>query len=288
MKTKEKKNLKELEEIERKILKNGKIICKVFAIDPELLIFLKYGKKLRAKLLILSKNIKSKKKRIKIGALIELLHTASLVHDDIIDENTLRRGFPTINALFNDKYAISVGYAFFSHIFMNLLSLDRDILLSFFETIKDMCTGEIFEIKGAFNKEREENDYIEVVKLKTGSLFALSCSVNEKRRDKELKDFGENFGIAFQILDDISDLVVDKDSVGKETLKDLKGGIYTLPVIYYFSEVDKLKESFTKETINKSKNKALEYLAIAKKKTKNKELLKEVELLEKKILTIFS
>ena len=276
-------SLKELEEIEKKILKEGEKICKDFSIDSKLLMFLKNGKKLRSKLLILSGNIKNKKKRIDICTLIELLHVASLVHDDIIDENSLRRGAPTINSLINEKYAVSVGYAFFSHIFMELLIKDEQILLSFFETMKEMCIGEILEIKSTFNKSRNIENYIKVISLKTGSLFALSCSVNEENENENLKSFGKNFGIAFQILDDISDITEDENKLGKETFKDLRGGIYTLPVIYYLSNRDEVNKLFSEESINKSKIKAIKYLLIAKKNTKNKKLLDELEILEKNI-----
>ena len=276
-------SLKELEEIEKKILKEGEKICKDFSIDSKLLMFLKNGKKLRSKLLILSGNIKNKKKRIDICTLIELLHVASLVHDDIIDENSLRRGAPTINSLINEKYAVSVGYAFFSHIFMELLIKDEQILLSFFETMKEMCIGEILEIKSTFNKSRNIENYIKVISLKTGSLFALSCSVNEENENENLKSFGKNFGIAFQILDDISDITEDENKLGKETFKDLRGGIYTLPVIYYLSNRDEVNKLFSEESINKSKIKAIKYLLMAKKNTKNKKLLDELEILEKNI-----
>lgn len=276
-------SLKELEEIEKKILKEGEKICKDFSIDSKLLMFLKNGKKLRSKLLILSGNIKNKKKRIDICTLIELLHVASLVHDDIIDENSLRRGAPTINSLINEKYAVSVGYAFFSHIFMELLIKDEQILLSFFETMKEMCIGEILEIKGIFNRSRNIENYIKVISLKTGSLFALSCSVNEENENENLKSFGKNFGIAFQILDDLADLTEDENKLGKETLKDLRSGIYTLPVIYYLSNRDEVNKLFSEESINKSKIKAIKYLLMAKKNTKNKKLLDELEILEKNI-----
>ena len=276
-------SLKELEEIEKKILKEGEKICKDFSIDSKLLMFLKNGKKLRSKLLILSGNIKNKKIRIDICTLIELLHVASLVHDDIIDNNSLRRGAPTINSLINEKYAVSVGYAFFSHIFMELLTKDEQILLSFFETMKEMCIGEILEIKSTFNKSRNIENYIKVISLKTGSLFALSCSVNEKNNNENLKSFGKNFGIAFQILDDLADITEDENKLGKETLKDLRSGIYTLPVIYYLSNRDEVNKLFSEESINKSKIKAIKYLLMAKKNTKNKKLLDELEILEKNI-----
>lgn len=276
-------SLKELEEIEKKILKEGEKICKDFSIDSKLLMFLKNGKKLRSKLLILSGNIKNKKKRIDICTLIELLHVASLVHDDIIDNNSLRRGAPTINSLINEKYAVSVGYAFFSHIFMELLTKDEQILLSFFETMKEMCIGEILEIKSTFNKSRNIENYIKVISLKTGSLFALSCSVNEKNNNENLKSFGKNFGIAFQILDDLADITEDENKLGKETLKDLKSGIYTLPIIYYLSNANRGKELFSEESIDKSKVKAIKYLQMARKKVKNKGLLNELEILEKSV-----
>jgi len=280
----ERKISRKIEEINKEIIKEGEKIGKILKIETDSLSLLKQGKRLRARLLLSLKNIKRKKKRTKVGTLIELLHTASLVHDDIIDENTLRRGLPTVNFAFNDKCAVSIGYLLFSHTFMKLLSLKKSILLSFFETIKDMCIGEILEIESAFNNKRTENNYIEVVKLKTGSLFALSCSVNEGRRNKKFKNFGENFGIAFQILDDIEDLIADEAKLGKPIFQDLNGGIYTLPVIYHLPRSNKAKELFTLKTINRSKNKALHYLKKAREeKIENEELLNEIELLEKRI-----
>jgi geranylgeranyl pyrophosphate synthase len=280
-------NSREIKEINREIIKVGIKICEPFKLREEFLSFLKYGKRFRAKLLIAANNIKSKKKRIKIATLIELLHTASLIHDDVIDENNLRRGLPTVNVSFNDKFAIATGYLIFSGIFIYLLSLEKDIYLSFFETIKDMCIGEILEIDTAFDRERTESNYIETIKLKTGSLFALSCSVSDGETNLKLKKFGENFGIAFQILDDIEDLVSNENELGKPGLQDLSKGIFTLPIIYVLSNKRRESENlFSRETISLSQKKALSYIKKARKETRNKKLLSELELLQRRIISV--
>lgn len=279
-------NSREIREINREIIKRGMKICEPFKLRKEFLSILKYGKRFRAKLLIAANNIKSKKKRIKIATLIELLHTASLIHDDVIDENNLRRGLPTVNASFNDKFAIATGYLIFSGIFIYLLNLEKDIYLSFFETIKDMCIGEILEIDTAFDRKRTESNYIETIKLKTGSLFALSCSVSDGETNLKLKKFGENFGIAFQILDDIEDLVSNENELGKPGLQDLSKGIFTLPIIYLLSNKKRAKNLFSRETISLSQKKAISYIKKARKETGNKKLLSELELLQRRIISV--
>lgn len=287
--SRKKVNSIEIEEINKKIVKENIKILKVFDLNEEFLSFLKYGKRLRVKLLLAANNIKEKKTRRRIATLIELLHTASLIHDDVIDGNRLRRSLPTVNYTFNNKFAIAVGYIFFSNIFLNLINLKKEFYLPFFETIKDMCIGEILEINSAFDKKRTEKNYIETIRLKTGSLFILSCSIGSNKTDLSLKKFGENYGIAFQILDDIEDLISDESESGKPRFQDLNEGIYTLPVIYELSNNEKKKGNlFSKETILLSKRIALNYIEKAKEDIRNKELLNELEQLRRRIMSVFS
>ena len=266
--------------------------CKFLDINKSNLAFLLSGKRLRSKLLIFSNEIKRRGERIKIASMIELIHAASLIHDDIIDKSSLRRGNETINHHYNNQTALSLGYLIFSRIFIKILTMRGLIYDEFIETIKDMCKGEIDEINSMYDLNRTEENYIDTINRKTGSLFSIACSVNSNKIIRDLKEFGQNYGILFQIIDDLKDIFSKSEEIGKPVLQDLSSGVYSLPVIYYLQNKKPEEEKNLnivrvdrfKDFIFKTREKALNYTNISES-LKNNKLKKEMLKLKKELVS---
>ena len=169
---------------------------------------------------------------------LELLHTASLVHDDVVDESKERRGQPSVNAEYNNKVAVLVGDYVLSTALLNIsFTNNSDILSSIAVLGRTLSNGEILQLSNIQNTEFSEDIYYDVIKMKTAALFEACCevgtlSVNANKRQIELaKEFGRNLGIIFQIRDDIFDYY-DSKEIGKPTGNDMAEGKLTLPVLY--------------------------------------------------------
>ncbi len=169
---------------------------------------------------------------------LELLHTASLVHDDVVDESKERRGQPSVNAVYNNKVAVLVGDYVLSTALLNIsYTNNSDILRSIAELGRNLSNGEILQLSNIQNTEFSEDIYYDVIKMKTAALFEACCevgtlSVNANDSQIELaKEFGRNLGIIFQIRDDIFDYY-DSKEIGKPTGNDMAEGKLTLPVLY--------------------------------------------------------
>ena len=169
---------------------------------------------------------------------LELLHTASLVHDDVVDESKERRGQPSVNAEYNNKVAVLVGDYVLSTALLNIsYTNNSDILRSIAVLGRNLSNGEILQLSNIQNTEFSEDIYYDVIKMKTAALFEACCevgtlSVNANERQIELaKEFGRNLGIIFQIRDDIFDYY-DSKEIGKPTGNDMAEGKLTLPVLY--------------------------------------------------------
>ena len=169
---------------------------------------------------------------------LELLHTASLVHDDVVDESKERRGQPSVNAVYNNKVAVLVGDYVLSTALLNIsYTNNSDILRSIAVLGRNLSNGEILQLSNIQNTEFSEDIYYDVIKMKTAALFEACCevgtlSVNANDSQIELaKEFGRNLGIIFQIRDDIFDYY-DSKEIGKPTGNDMAEGKLTLPVLY--------------------------------------------------------
>lgn len=169
---------------------------------------------------------------------LELLHTASLVHDDVVDESKERRGQSSVNAEYNNKVAVLVGDYVLSTALLNIsFTNNSDILRSIAVLGRNLSNGEILQLSNIQNTEFSEDIYYDVIKMKTAALFESCCevgtlSVNANERQIELaKEFGRNLGIIFQIRDDIFDYY-DSKEIGKPTGNDMAEGKLTLPVLY--------------------------------------------------------
>ena len=175
---------------------------------------------------------------------LELLHTASLVHDDVVDESSERRGQASVNASYNNKVAVLVGDYILSTCLLNVsFTKNHKILYYLAELGRTLASGEILQLQNINNQEISEEVYYQVIKQKTASLFETCCSmgalsVGASEEDVEqAKLFGQNLGMIFQIRDDIFDYFEDS-KIGKPTGNDMAEGKLTLPVIYALNHSD--------------------------------------------------
>ncbi len=220
------------------------------------------GKRLRPLILLLVSEALNyrKKDRFEMATVVETIHMASLIHDDVIDEAYLRRGQTTLHKKFGNHFSILIGdylYAKAISKTLNQKNLKLMNLLSF-ATIK-MIEGEIWAQQNLRNPEITIKEYLNQIKNKTGYLFAASSSIpallSEKNEIfKDLYNFGLNFGIFFQILDDTLDFVAKEEEAGKPVLHDLEEGKINLPVLLLFKHLDEKEKKDLKEWIKNSKN----------------------------------
>ena len=203
------------------------------------------GKQLRPMFVFLSAKLHGpvNESTYRAAALVELLHTATLVHDDVVDESLERRGFFSINALWKNKIAVLVGdYLLSKGLLLSTSSGDFRHLDILSDAVKQMSEGELLQLEKSRKLNLEEDIYFEIIRSKTASLLSSACAVgawstsqDEKITDK-MKNFGEKTGIAFQIKDDLFDY--GSEDVGKPTGNDLKEKKLTLPLIYTLNNLE--------------------------------------------------
>lgn len=233
------------------------------------------GKQLRPMFVILSAKLCGgvNDATYRAASLVELLHTASLVHDDVVDESYERRGFFSAYALWKSKISVLVGdYLLSKGLLLSLGGGDYRILHILSDAVRKMSEGELLQIEKARGLNLNEDIYFEIIRTKTASLLASACSAgawsasqNEETAEK-LRQFGEYTGIAFQIKDDLFDY--GSDAIGKPTGNDIKEKKLTLPLIYTLNKVAPAKRR--------------ELIYIIKNQNKNKEkvnyVIQEVRL----------
>jgi octaprenyl-diphosphate synthase len=203
------------------------------------------GKMLRPILTLLSARLfgPAPQGAIKIAVIVELLHTATLVHDDIVDESPQRRGFPSINAIWKNKVSVLVGDYLLAKSLTEMLDLrDFDVLNILSTTARRMSRGELLQIAKARKLDISEDVYFDMISDKTAALFSACCELGAVTSGasgdarQNLRDFGEKLGIAFQIRDDVLDFEGRKSLLGKPTLGDVKERKITLPLIHAMRE----------------------------------------------------
>jgi octaprenyl-diphosphate synthase len=202
------------------------------------------GKQMRPMFVLLSAKLGGEiiESTYRAASLVELLHTATLVHDDVVDESLERRGFFSINALWKNKIAVLVGdYLLSKGLLLSLDNSDFRVLQILSQAVKLMSEGELLQIEKARSLNLKEDIYFEIIKNKTASLVASSCAAGASTTFKDesaierMRLFGEKVGIAFQIKDDLFDY--GNADVGKPTGNDIKEKKLTLPLIYTLNNV---------------------------------------------------
>ena len=219
----------------------------------------KKGKQLRPRLCLLSAGLcgEPNENTYRAAALIEMIHVATLIHDDVVDDSNLRRGWPSINRVWKNKLSILVGDFMFSKALTNMIHLkDFDALDILSSTAERLSQGEIQQIEKAIKKNMTERIYYQMVSDKTASLFSAACKLgvmtvtedNDKR--EALAKFGEKFGLVFQIKDDLLDITGNVEGLGKPAGFDLKKNILTLPLIYLFENLPASEVRVVKRQLN--------------------------------------
>ena len=220
---------------------------------------LKYkGKQFRPILSILSSKLENKPNEMTYvaSATVEMLHVATLLHDDVVDDAKVRRGWPTANSIWKSKLAILVGDYMFSRSLNNIVKLKNLECIEILANISNrLSKGEILQIENAINKEMSEEVFFKMIGDKTASLISASCklgfiTVNKSSKKENIGNFGEYLGIAYQLKDDLFDVMGKMDDTGKQSNLDLKKNLLTLPYIYVLNSV---KSSEKRKIIRKMK-----------------------------------
>lgn len=221
------------------------------------------GKRLRPALLFLSGQCVGKivPQHMDLAIVVEMVHTATLVHDDIIDEATVRRHVPSMNSEWGREISILFGDYLFSRGFTILSSLDSQLatlLLS--QTVNILCEGELIQLQKRHDIGLNEADYMEIIEKKTASLCATSCRLGayfagaNKGVTESFTRFGLKLGMAFQIVDDCLDLIGCEDEIGKTLNTDIQKGKLTLPLIRLVGSLPENRRVEAFELIYKNKN----------------------------------
>ena len=206
------------------------------------------------------------------ASVIELIHTATLIHDDVVDDSKRRRGFFSINAIWKNKIAVLVGDFLLSRgMILCIENKDYEHLDIISESVKKMSEGELLQIEKTRSLDLDEIVYFEIIKKKTASLISSCCKIaavsvtKQKKIIESVSRIGENIGIAFQIKDDLFDY--GKRKIGKPRGIDIKEKKLTLPLIYTLNEVDKSKRKWLINSIkkhNKDKSRIKEIISLVK------------------------
>ena len=199
------------------------------------------GKNIRPSLTLLSARLCGEPtiNTYRAAAMMELLHIATLIHDDVVDDATLRRGFPSLNFIWKNKLSVLMGDFLLSKALINMIRLkDFDALERISITAEKLSAGEILQIEKSMTRSMDEDTYFNMIGQKTASLIATSCelgAITTTKKDSDRKstfDFGHNLGVAFQIKDDLFDIIGNEYETGKNGNSDVKKNMITLPLIY--------------------------------------------------------
>ncbi|HKB43733.1 MAG TPA: polyprenyl synthetase family protein [Chitinophagaceae bacterium] len=204
------------------------------------------GKQLRPMFVLLSAKLcgEVNESAYRAASLVELLHTATLVHDDVVDDSIERRGFFSVYALWKNKVSVLVGdYLLAKGLLLSLDNNDHKILHILSDAVRKMSEGELLQLEKARSLNLKEEVYYDIIRNKTASLLASACAAgawstsNDETIAERMRLFGEKTGMAFQIKDDLFDYA--SENIGKPTGNDIKEKKLTLPLIYTLNKVDK-------------------------------------------------
>ena len=211
------------------------------------------GKRLRPLFLILSAELCDYKgyPRIVLASIIEAIHTASLLHDDVVDGADLRRGRPTAHSLWGNQVVVLVGdYLYSNALKMAVSQKNQKIMDTLSYATTKMTEGELLQLSKIGDPDISEDEYIRIISAKTGALISAACRIGAilSQRDSETEErlgtFGMKTGIAFQMVDDILDYMAQEDDLGKRLCKDLEEGKVTMPIIYLLKVCDDKERDF--------------------------------------------
>jgi octaprenyl-diphosphate synthase len=213
-----------------------------------------------------------KEKTYRGASIIELIHTGSLVHDDVVDDSNRRRGFFSLNALWKNKIAVLVGdYLFSKSLLLSIENDDFDLLKLISIALKEMVEGELLQIEKARQLDINEEVYFEIIRQKTATLISACCGIgaasvgSDTEEIEKMRKFGQLIGIAFQIKDDLFDYSDAK--IGKPTGIDIKEQKMTLPLIYTINHCSKKEKKWLIKSVknhNKDKKRVKEVIAFVK------------------------
>lgn len=238
----------ELEHITKIMKKETK--CKDKVIEGSILELIESGgKMLRPAFVVIGSRFGNyNEERVRaLGSVLELLHMATLVHDDVIDKSKLRRGHETVQSKYGTEYAVYIGDYLFCVCFKilashaSLATIKMDV-----KSMSRICMGEIDQLNSRFSEDMSVKSYLSRISGKTAELFSLSLYIGasesgcDKRLAKQLSNIGHNIGMAFQIIDDVLDYVGNDKTIKKSAANDLKQGIFTIPFIYAYKQDKKM------------------------------------------------
>ena len=200
------------------------------------------GKRLRPILVVLSAKVCDYEgsEAHTLAAVVELIHVASLVHDDVLDEAAIRRGRETLQTKWGNKVAVLVGDYLHARVLSMLVARRSDdpAMAILADTTQAMCEGEVIHAYKSGDFDISEDEYLKIISFKTGKLIAASCTLGahlgttDAQKIESLTTYGQQIGTAFQIVDDLLDFTEDSDKLGKEAFGDLREGKLTFPIIY--------------------------------------------------------
>lgn len=216
------------------------------------------GKRLRPMLTLASAQMCGYRghRHVTLSACVEFIHTATLLHDDVVDESDVRRGLESANALFGNKASVLVGDFLFSRAFELMVedgSLPVLAILSRASSV--IAEGEVLQLMTTNDTDTDEGQYLEVIKSKTAALFAAACRIGAvvadrpKVEESALESYGMNLGIVFQLIDDVLDYRADQTKLGKTVGDDFREGKITLPVILAFRRGTDEERAFWTRTL---------------------------------------
>ena len=251
----------DLEEVEKEIKKN---FYSDVVLIPDVSEYLSSsgGKRIRPLLLLLSSRAcgYSGHKAIKHSCVVEFIHTATLLHDDVVAGADVRRGNPSANSKWGNEASVLVGDFLFAKSF-ELMSSEEDTRIV--KTMSEACTllseGEVLQLINLYNTDITEEEYLKVVFRKTAALIAASCKLGAILSDspnhiiESFNSYGENIGYSFQLIDDALDYTGNENETGKKIGNDLIDGNITLPLLHLLSSIDEIRKERLKKIILESK-----------------------------------
>ena len=237
-------------------------------------IFRSDGKKIRARLNLISSSFnrnKNKIYRIKLAAIIELLHTATLVHDDVVDNSSIRRGNKSVNSLWSNAHGVLIGDYIYSKAFIYMVDIgNQKILQELSNATNDISQGELIQLDAINNKEITLNKLKKISYFKTGRLFeasaktgAMLAGANKKYIDN-ISECAKNIGVLFQIKDDLLDYSINL-KIGKPQFQDLKEGKITYPFFYAYKNANNKEKRILLDSLGSKKVQTFEILELIEK-----------------------